>query len=690
MNKYQWYINRLKMMTLGEVIRRIIKFLYLRIDEVLFLKKRQRIIDEKFLTVLDKSFVPVNKIFHLADYLDYRRKKIEIKFPLNPYPEEAFVNKLKTLFPQNCKESIKAADEICKHNFRFLGFGPVHLGDEIDWSRSFEKGKSWPMKSWFRINYRHHPELGEIKLLWELSRHQYFLVLGKAYWLTGDEKYAKEFICQLNSWLDNNPPEKGINWIIKLDMGIRMISWVWAYYFFINSKSFNDTIHLKMLRSIYQQTEHIYHNLSFGSSANNHLIGQAAALAVIGIVFWEFKSAKKWVRRGITILSREIEMQVSSEGVDKEQSISYHAFVLDFYLLVITIVNLNKVPVPQSILKKVEKMCEYLMYLKESFDEVPNVGDSDEGQAVKFKIEESQNYQACLSTGAVLVMRDDFKTAVREFDEKSFWLLGLDGWKAFQHLKTAEKRYISRSFSESSYFLMTRREDGRKISLLFDCGLLGLGKPAGHGHADALSFVLALNNNLFIIDPGTYTYNQPPEWRNYFRGTTAHNTLVVDGQNQSLCGGPFIWLKKAKCVVENWECNDNFDLVIGYHDGYLRLPDPVIHRREIRFDKKRWMYVIKDIIEAKELHLIEQYYHFSENCQITEVTNQKFQIERGSSSIYLQVDDQCDPVLFCGQKEPILGWNSKSYGLKCGAYTLKATVQNRGSFELTTTILVGD
>ena len=82
------------------------------------------------------------------------------------------------------------------------------------------------------------PELaGDKKITWELNRHQHFVKLGQAYWLTGDEKYAATFVDHLKSWMDQNPPKLGINWASSLEVAFRSISWLWALAFFKDSSS---------------------------------------------------------------------------------------------------------------------------------------------------------------------------------------------------------------------------------------------------------------------------------------------------------------------------------------------------------------------------------------------------------------------------------------------------------------------
>src|SRR5205085_1921946 len=131
-------------------------------------------------------------------------------------------------------------------------------------------------------------------------------------------------------------------------------------------------------------------------------------------------------------------------------------------------------------------------------------------------------------------------------DDKSRWLLGDAGAKKFQELKPAGAVNVPRRFPEGGYYIMgCDFETEREIRIVVDAGPLGYGSIAAHGHADALAFTLSLGGLEFLIDPGTYAYHTKKQWRDYFRGTGAHNTVRVDVQDQSVAGGNFLWLEHA-------------------------------------------------------------------------------------------------------------------------------------------------
>jgi hypothetical protein len=152
-----------------------------------------------------------------------------------------------------------------------------------------------------------------------------------------------------------------------------------------------------------------------------------------------------------------------------------------------------------------------------------------------------------------------------------------------------------------------------------DAGALGYLSIAAHGHADALASILSVGGKEFLVDPGTYAYHTQSRWRHYFRGTAAHNTVRVDGVDQSQSGGHFMWLRRATAGCSLWRPSAERDVFEGWHDGYARLPDPVMHRRLITLEKRSHRVVVEDTLRMLGTHDVELFFHFSEECRVDAV-----------------------------------------------------------------------
>ena len=209
---------------------------------------------------------------------------------------------------------------------------------------------------------------------------------------------------------------------------------------------------------------------------------------------------------------------------------------------------------------------------------------------------------------------------------------------------------------------------------------------AAHGHADALSFVLTIDGQPIFIDPGTYLYHNSAEWRNYFRGTSAHNTIRIDGQDQAVAAGTFIWSKHFDCRVLSFESNHKIDNLVADHDGYLSLPDPVNHRRTIQFNKSKNTIRIEDLIDCKSEHLVEQYFHLAPECEVTKAEDNLWLIKREYIEIKLTCPKDSATAVHRGETEPPLGWYSKSFGHKEPTSVLKQQCKIPGTTAFTSQI----
>jgi uncharacterized heparinase superfamily protein len=198
--------------------------------------------------------------------------------------------------------------------------------------------------------------------------------------------------------------------------------------------------------------------------------------------------------------------------------------------------------------------------------------------------------------------------------------------------------------------------------LLADAGPLGYLSIAAHGHADALAIYLSVGGCEFLVDPGTYTYHGEQKWREYFRGTRAHNTVAVDGEDQSVQGGPFLWTRHASAKCTEFQAGAETDIFVGEHDGYTRLRDPVIHQR--RIVRSGLEFDITDTINCAGPHSIERCWHFSEDCDVS-VKGASVIAENDGVSVQIIAENPSTRVVcLTGSENPVGGWVSRSFDKK--------------------------
>jgi len=565
------------------------------------------------------------------------------------------------MFGPAADEEIVEARRLLRHEFHFLGH-PMHHDRGIAWSRDPVTGNEWSRGFSADIPYRGPGRLGDIKLPWELNKHQYFFTLGKAAWLTDDPAFADEIIEQIDQWIEANPCYSGINWISALEVGTRAVAWILAYPFFADrcESAFSE----RMLRSLAQHLLFVERNLSIGEFANTHLAGEAAIL-IIGGLFVDCRHSKRWQALGLRQMYLQILRQVRSDGVHAEQSIAYHRFFLDHYALVGAMLGANGRSLAAPVLECMERMTQFLMDVMHPDGSVPAFGDSDDARGIWCHAKAPKDYKSLLVLGATTFNRGDFKMIARTATEELLWLYGESGIEAFVKLPPRAPEHTSAAYADAGYYVMRGGWGPSDPVLVFDCGPLGHG-PSGHGHADALSLQLYARGYPFLVDPGTFSYNLDYAWRQGFRSTRAHNTVTIDGQDQSLSGDRMSWITAAKAHCHRWISTPWFDLVDGEHDGYNRLPGPVNHRRVIVFIKPD-VWVIMDRLAGRGRHHVQMSLQLRPDCTVSPLPADHTVLESPAGGrLRMSILGQTPAFIESGNSFADIpeSWSSAAYGEK--------------------------
>jgi hypothetical protein len=508
----------------------------------------------------------------------------------------------------DAKQIIARAERMIEGCYDLLGFRDLSFGNPPDWHLEPVSQKRAPLKHWSEIDFLDPRIAGDKKITWELNRCQHFLILGRAYWLTGDEKYAETFVAQIESWMRANPPKRGINWTSSLEVAFRSIAWIWSLYFFKNSPHLSPKVFTRVLKFLYLHARHLETYPSIYFSPNTHLTGEALGLFYIGAIFPEFKRARAWRETGLKILTDALEWQARADGVYFEQTSYYQRYTADFYTHLVILAERNKFALSPIIKTKLQQLLEHLLYITRPDGTTPFYGDDDGGRLVMLDGRAANDFRSTLSNGAAIFWRGDFKFIADELAEETLWLLGADGAKKFDDIKAHEPRQTSRAFRESGYFVM--REAWRRDAdfLLIDCGAHG-SQSCGHAHADALSFDLSLEGQQIFVDAGTVTYTGSPATRNHFRSTAAHNALTIDDESQSAPSvKPFRWETVADANLKTWRAHGRFDYFAGAQNGYARLQSPALHTRSVLFLKNDYI-IMRDAVKTRGAHAYQLNFH---------------------------------------------------------------------------------
>jgi len=596
-------------------------------------------------------------------------------------------------FPEWIDRTIDEAGRLSEHRLNILGHNDVELDGDIEWHSDPVSGFKWDRKYWADYRLVDRPR-ADAKIIHELNRHQHLPRLAKAFFLTGDEPYAREAVTQMESWIDQNPKWEGINWQSSLEMAIRSTSWLWTIFFLLRSQSLGEASLRRICNSLFAQLDHVYRYPSVYTSPNTHLIGEATALFIAGSLFREFPRAEAWRQFATATLVNEMDRQISDEAVYGEASSYYHCYAADFYLEVLALARSNRIPLPEWMWTRLEQMLEFVMHISRPDGSIPLIGDDDGGRALALSAEDYRWFRDGLSSGAALFGRADFKYQAGAFTEESLWLLGSGAWHIFRTLPPQASPELGRSYMDCGYFIQRSGWGGQDTHIVFDCG--GLGKPThAHAHADALSLTLFSQGRDILIDPATCVYNAANEWRNYFRSTRAHNTVVVDNDSQSQPGASFSWKREASVRLRETFRLADIEYVDGEHDGYTALKNPITHRRRLVYVRPHY-WIVLDELRGVGTHDFEFLYHFAADTELMIVGDEpkgdvdcRARVGEAGLQLFMYGSDAIQAEAICGQTRPIQGWASGRYGERHPSPVLRNSMRAVAPASMMTFLLPG-
>jgi heparinase II/III-like protein len=654
-------LRRLRSMNGDEVAFRLRENVRIQLDRMRF---HLRAFDKP----MSETRMKRSPFYHFKSYLNKEPAR-RFCLPATPETRDRMRQFVERTFPEWKTAAILEAERLCAHQVEVLGFGEVHLGDEIDWHLDPVTKRRWPKHYWTNYNLVANSG-GDPKIVHELNRHQHLPRLAKAYFLTGEARYAQEAVAQISGWIDQNPPGLGIHWHSSLEISLRSISWLWTLFFLLPAPNLDEVVSRRICTSLFEQVEHIWRYLSTYSSPNTHLLAEGTALYLAGVVFSEWPSATNWKDAGESILLLEAERQFTAEGVHRELSSTYHCYALDFYLQALCLAMHNERPWPMSLWRRVEAMVEYVMHLTQPNGAIPRLGDDDGGRALALKQTHYGCFRDALCLGAALYGRPDFKYLAGEFCEEALWLLGEKAWWLYEFQESRPPRNPGALFPEAGYAIQRSGWEPGAHHLVFDFGGMGMCR-GGHGHADSLAIVLFSGETELLTDAGTGVYNGAPEWREYFRSSRAHNTALVDREEQSVPGETFSWKRTASARLTRRVSRHSLDYVEGEHFGYAHLPRQIVHRRAILFCRPD-CWVITDRFLGVGEHRFDLQYHFPARSKPMialydrPVPEAQVAMKSSGDGLHLFVGSSMPGVaqLCEGQRDAIQGWSSRRYGYR--------------------------
>jgi hypothetical protein len=601
------------------------------------------------------------------------------RFVTSPRSRDSVVARIRAEFPDAARDAAERADRIVAGEYDLLGFQGLRFDSATtdhapvpDWQFDPVHGRRPPQLFWSTVPYL-AAESGDHKIIWELNRHQSWLVLGRAFWLTGEARYRDRFIAELESWIAANPPLTGVNWASMLELAFRSISWLWAIQFFSTQGAGDRRVPwlVDLLLVLDRQLTHVEENLSYYFSPNTHLLGEALALYVAGQALPELAASARRASTGRTILLDEIDRQIGADGGHCERSTHYHRYTLDFYALALTIARITgDEPAAARFEDTVSRLGTAARLLADDGGIVPHIGDDDGGALLPIAGRAVDDWRDSLAIAAALVHRPELQVGAAP--EEAVWMLGAFP-SAISHQPSAISHGVaSAALPDTGYFVSRSAAGGH---IVIDGGPHGY-QNGGHAHADALSLTVSLGGVPLLIDPGTGCYTTDPALRDRLRSTALHNTLTLDDRPQSTSNGPFHWSYVANGRVNRWRASERFDYFDGAHDGYA----PIEHRRRV-FVLHGDLVVVADLADGAGAHRAAVHWHLDPGWTVdlhgrrAELTR----VDRKAARVGLAVP-QGLLEQFSADADTGLGWHSPVYGRMERTTTLRVSHDGAAPF----------
>jgi hypothetical protein len=582
--------------------------------------------------------------------------------------------------PEDARVRLKeAAEGLLSGRWPVLGRERDDMAPVPDWFLDPTTGRRAPDRTYcFDIDYRDPAAVGDVKQMWEPSRHQHLTVLAAAYHFDGDERYAQAVATQLRSWWAANPFLSGIHWTSGIELGVRLLSWIWirrlldgwpgAKPLFESNRVF--------LQQLHHHQEWLIRLPSHGSSANNHLLAEMAGQFAAACAFPWFPESTAWRETAASTLERELASQTFACGLNRELATGYHGFVLELGLAAALEGELTGHPVGGQAWDSLRRMTDALAAVVDVRLRPPRQGDTDDGHGLLLDEPGYDRWASLLATGAALFGPAPWWPAAPRSDVRTALWTRL----ATRPLPGGARPECRPSLFRDAGMAILRDHDGRPDELWCrtDHGPHGYLSIAAHAHADALAIEFRAGGVDLLADPGTYCYAAEPSWRAYFRSTLAHNTLEVGGVDQSVAVGAHLWTRQAPAVLERAAGLDGGPAAEwqAAHYGYRRLRPPAVHRRSVRLDRGARQLVIEDRLDTVGAHDCRLAFHLGPEvaCALEDTRAVlEWRSDQGRRSATLALPDGLAWRQLEGRTDPPAGWYSPAFGMRVPSVTLLGT-----------------
>lgn len=567
------------------------------------------------------SYIAYRILFEIKSYLNIIKYYFIEYIPFLPMyePSNFFISLPESKSLKDPQNYISKANEIILGQIHILGENTNFI-KKIDWHSDFKVNYTWEKKYYKFYNYNHLELNNDVKIPWELSRHQFLVTVAQAYYISNHSKYLSYIEDTFNDWVSQNPTGFSINWACTMDVALRVFSWfiIWE----ILKDKINDSFKKKLLKHMYIHYIFISENIEKSDINGNHYLTDIVIAFVLSIFFKKKNKSKEYQK----LIEKEIYNETYEEGLNFEGSIPYHRLITELFLIVEVCASNSNIEFSREFYQRYSLLFSVISFYTKPNGLCPIFGDNDNGRA--FILEELNfNNHTYLLDFCNVAYGSKFKTS--EFSFSKWLKYTKKKFDIFHPIKNDQ-------ILEKSGLAKLENDWGKVIIELSSLGLAGRG---GHGHNDFSSFELTIGLTDVIVDTGCYCYTSNYKDRNYSRSSSAHNILTIDNHEiNDFVDEKNLWHLKNQMEPRHFKSSSRE--ITCSHESFKNIDKSIDYERKFILEENS--LIIKDKLKSEKSHNFESIFILPHSAIIKfkEIDRISFKIDEKTYIIHVTSNSQ--------------------------------------------------
>jgi hypothetical protein len=497
------------------------------------------------------------------------------------------------------------------------------------------------------------PEMGDIKYTWEPSRFGFVYLLARAFMLKPNDQYPEAFWRALESWISQNPVNGGPNWRCGQETSLRTMGVVFGLLTFSGHWATTQARLDAVGAFLKASGVRIFSTLDYAlSQRNNHAVSEVVGLWTLAVLFPDWQQSSLWKKTADSKLAEVLQDQFYSDGGYAQHSFNYQRLALHNLMWLARVAKITDTPLPPKVTEAMERGARFLFAAQDQITgRLPNYGANDGALILPLSEMPYRDYRPTLQAIWYLLHAQPLYQD-KKVNEESIWFAP----RKLASDQSPDMPVLGLKAFESGYF--TAR--GANSFAFWRAATYKRHRPS---QADNLHVDIWMRGVNLALDPGTYAYNKPFPWNNGLGKTRVHNTANIDGKDQMIRVGHFLWSSWSHARVLDCHRAVNADLWLLAATPMPKEFGNSEHRRAIlRLDDT---YIVADLIKTPTVQNLGIHWNLALLDWNQEVSSRGLELKNKDFTVIISSSDDAKFDLITGKDEAdIRGWESSFYGQK--------------------------